>query len=619
MECRNITIIQTYFSYCTFLFICISVSGCSSTPPKLVLSDNFSAPATPDELSCPETEQNRCAISSPIHDLIDEQTGQVNHLTILDIGEQALEARIHIIRSARESIELQTYIWANDETGNLIFTELLDAARRGVKVRIIADQLYSVRSAENAAKVATLHTNLQVKLYNPLLQESTSSGLDSVKGVFLDFNNLNHRMHNKVLVVDGNIGIVGGRNIENKYYDQDPHFNFIDREVLVVGPVVNKMQVSFDQYWNDPITVFLHQLKDVNQYLFTDGVQNNLSQLSMLELAIFDELSNRASDYNYIKERFIDTSFRAANVNFTADRPQKPFIKDEEKDRQTINELVDVINSAQQSLLMQTPYFILSNPAYNFLNKKRDERPGIKYIAITNSLAAADHYFVYALGFKRKKRNIKTLGFQIHELKPIPGNIRELLPNYDELLSKEESVKQGTTLQTRTPDEYERFEPIPIVASGPRVSIHAKSMVVDGKIAVVGSHNFDPRSLEINTETTLTVYDETFAQAIEESIMRLKKPENSWIVAQKETVPVLGQVSGIFGSISRMLPIFDLWPFRYSSSFELKPEMSPVPSSHPEFYNNYNDVGQFPQCALGDKQLLTYLISGFGAVAEPQM
>jgi phosphatidylserine/phosphatidylglycerophosphate/cardiolipin synthase-like enzyme len=143
--------------------------------------------------------------------------------------------------------------------------------------------------------------------------------------------------------------------------------------------------------------------------------------------------------------------------------------------------------------------------------------------------------------------------------------------------------------------------------------------VIDGKISIVGSHNFDPRSVAINTEASLMVWDEAVARELTRSIRRATEPQNSWVIARRETVPLIGHVSGLLGSISRLLPFFDLWPFRYTSSFELADGREPVPRDDPRFYEHYRDVGQFPAVGLSAKRAQTRIISGFGVVFEPLM
>jgi len=155
--------------------------------------------------------------------------------------------------------------------------------------------------------------------------------------------------------------------------------------------------------------------------------------------------------------------------------------------------------------------------------------------------------------------------------------------------------------------------------AGLRAGIHQKSIVIDDTVAAVGSHNLDPRSTRINTEAMLFVRDRPFSQALRRSIMQATRPGNSWIVARQQQVPVLGHISGVFGSISRALPLFDVWPFRYTSSFELRNNESPLLPGEPGFYERYQDVGQFPGVELSPKEIATRPINAFGGLAEPHM
>jgi cardiolipin synthase C len=575
------------------------------------------------QLTCPVTDQNHCGIDSPLRDLADTLTkSEINNLhaaTILDIGIHSLEARLHLIRAARESIEIQTYIWASDEIGYLFAKELIAAAKRGVKVRIIGDQLYSGNDPENLAKLAQLHENFQVKLYNPLHQKATSSMMDAVKGVFLNFGNLNHRMHNKLMVFDGRIGITGGRNIENAYYNWDEEYNFLDRDVLVVGPVAKDMQESFNRYWLDPVTVELDQLSDVREHLFKDGKQQVLPELILSETNEFDEVIKKAIDSHYISKTFIDTSHSVSDIEFIADRPQKPFIKDEEADLSTTKNLRQNIENARSSMLMQTPYFIISDPAYKLFKKLRKDKPEINLTVSTNSLASIDQYIIYALSFKRKKRNVKELGFNIFELKPVPDDIEIMMPRYSKLANYKKIDNQEEDHDLEDPAGVDRYETVPVEIEGPRVGIHSKSIVIDGEVAVIGSHNFDPRGIGINTEVTLTIRDKAFASELSDSINQHIKPQNSWTIAKRLHIPVLSFITESLESVSRLLPVFDIWPFRYTTSFELRDGEQPVPPDHPEFYERYNNVGQFPGTTMSDDQLKTILVSGFGAIAEPLM
>ena len=154
---------------------------------------------------------------------------------------------------------------------------------------------------------------------------------------------------------------------------------------------------------------------------------------------------------------------------------------------------------------------------------------------------------------------------------------------------------------------------------GPRIGIHSKSLVIDEVVAVIGSHNFDPRSIGTNTEVTLTIRDKAFAKELSNSIRQYIAPQNSWTIAKRQHVPIIGYITETSETISQLLPVFDIWPFRYTTSFELRDGMQPVSIDDPDFYKHYEVVGQFPGTSLSDDQLKTILVSGFGAVAEPLM
>jgi cardiolipin synthase C len=159
-----------------------------------------------------------------------------------------------------------------------------------------------------------------------------------------------------------------------------------------------------------------------------------------------------------------------------------------------------------------------------------------------------------------------------------------------------------------------RNRPAPLISSGRRFGLHAKSLVIDDSFAMVGSHNFDPRSDHYNTEAGVIVYDQRFASELRASILRATEATNAWVIApRKPTIPVLGQISQMIGDISAKLPFFDLWPFRYATSYELKPNCPPMQPDNPDFSRCYTAVGDFPDVAISPKLLYTRLITAFGA------
>ena len=154
---------------------------------------------------------------------------------------------------------------------------------------------------------------------------------------------------------------------------------------------------------------------------------------------------------------------------------------------------------------------------------------------------------------------------------------------------------------------------MPLKRAGVRIGLHSKSMVVDEQIGIVGSHNFDPRSDEYNTESLVMVHDPVFATVLADSIRRDMEPGNAWVIAPKEELPVLGQLNYNLGKASEHLPIFDIWPFPYATSYELKPGCQPLPPADPGFLACYTPVGDFPEVNMTMKSIYTRIITVFGA------
>ena len=191
---------------------------------------------------------------------------------ILDRGPDALLARINLIRSARSSIDLQTYIFDEDDAGHLVIDELLAAARRGVRVRVLVDQLSALRKASTLAALSSQHVNLDVRLYNPVFNDSRLSYPHYLVASICCWRRLNQRMHSKMLLVDDVAAITGGRNYQDDYYDWDPVYNFRDRDVFVAGPVARDMAANFEAFWTSRRSVPAERLDDVGRTLLREGV-----------------------------------------------------------------------------------------------------------------------------------------------------------------------------------------------------------------------------------------------------------------------------------------------------------------------------------------------------------
>jgi phosphatidylserine/phosphatidylglycerophosphate/cardiolipin synthase-like enzyme len=535
----------------------------------------------------------------------------VHYVNLLERGEDSLLLRVHLIRNAQRSIEIQTFIFSEDDAGYLVLDELIKAARRGVKVRVIADQLFSLDDSKLYAALARAHVNFELRIYNPTFHKASTPPLEFAAGVLCCFWRFNQRMHDKMLLVDGVIGIVGGRNYEDRYYDWDNEFDYRDRDLLAIGPVGTVMRASFDTFWNSPYTVPLSRLRDVAGDILDAGIEAPRYEMhAYRNTARVAALSQRADDVDYIRTHFVDTALRVGRVDYFADVPGKP--EPAQAKRESTPELTALLRAAKSEIVLQTPYLVLSSTATRIFRDlhKRAQPPRI--VVSTNSLAATDAFYVYALSYKYKKRYLK-LGFEIYEFKPFPAEADAIVVDYDELGAAPAQPAKSARDRARS-----KYRNAPLKRVGVRLGLHAKSIVIDGEIVVIGSHNFDPRSEIYNTESGFIIYDRTLAARLRESILRDAATDNAWTIAKRPPSRFFGRINSAIANVSAALPIFDLWPFRYASSFEFDPagkgaECEPMRPGTANFYTCYTDVGDFPEVNLPLKTIYTRIVTAFGA------
>lgn len=262
---------------------------------------------------------------------------------------------------------------------------------------------------------------------------------------------------------------------------------------------------------------------------------------------------------------------------------------------------------------MQTPYLVMSRQARKVFRALHKKEHSPKIIISTNSLAATDAFPVYAMSHKYKRLYLRELGFQIHEFKPFPVSAPF---DMAAMMTDASSNKEGMPILGSGSSGSASGVP-PLKRAGVRVGLHAKSMVVDGHIAIVGSHNFDPRSDDFNTESLVIIPDKNFAQALAASIHRDMLPENAWTIAPRPKPPIFSGLNYNLGKLSEKLPIFDIWPFPYATSYELKDGCQPVPFTDKRFQDCYEQVGDFPEVDLPLKGIYTRMVTAFGAGLVP--
>jgi cardiolipin synthase C len=590
-----------------------------------------------------------CARPSPLLELgaranADSAPGAPRHYALLlEYGQDAMLARLDLIRGATRSIDLQTYIFDEDDAGHLFLDELVAAARRGVRVRLLVDQLSALREVETLAALSATHVNFEMRIYNPLLGRARINYPMYALAAACCWRRLNQRMHSKLLLVDGSVGVTGGRNYQNDYYDWNPTFNFRDRDILVAGPETVEMAASFEAFWNARLAVPVEQLNDVGRMLLRQGAPP-LPHQPFEDPHRVEAISRDADDAALVRERLVDAAIPVGAVQFIGDLPAK-HRSDRERAREAVLAspgLKSLIESAEHEVLLQTPYLVLSPPARAlFLQLRQREHPP-RIVVSTNSLAATDSFITYALSYKYKRRYLRDYGFEMYEYKPFPEdapldldatgavgiswnsdgsvNIVEPLRDEDRRGSGRRNLpleRENAALRYAGVGVNRR---VPLKRAGMRVGLHAKSLVVDERIGVVGTHNFDPRGDDYNTENAIVIEDPVFARALADSIRRDIAPANAWAIARRDKPPVLSGLGYSLGKASEHLPVFDLWPRRYATSYEFQPGPDcpqPLPPSDPGFRACYEPVGDFPEVNLGWRSLLTRIFTAFGAGLSP--
>ena len=644
--------------------LALLLASCATlSPAQRQKAAGIAEAARSTQVDCTRTDA--CALPSPLlqmaRDTLAASTPQTprHRALILDDAPDALLARVHLIRSAQRSIELQTYIFDEDDAAQLVLDELQAAAFRGVKVRILVDQLAALRKVETFAALAALHANLELRVYNPVLDRARLSLPMYAVAAACCWRQLNRRMHNKLLVVDGEVGIVGGRNYQDDYYDWGEDYNFRDRDLLLAGPVVRDMQANFEVFWASRRSVPAAQLGDVARYLRQHGAppppHHPYRRPERVRALLAD-----VGDAEVLRARFVQPAQAVQGVAFIADLPRKhrgdaePAGEGDGPPGLAGQELLGLIANARHEVLLQTPYLVLSKPAQQLFRRLHAEPAPPRVQVSTNSLAATDAFIAYAMSYKYKRRYLRDFGFQIHEFKPFPASapfelgatgaalwedadaaaavaapaasqLEATRPNLRDRRLAKRGLRSEPVSEAgrRSPFASSGGMPVRLKSAGLRMGLHAKSMVIDERVAVVGTHNFDPRGDVLNTESAVVIDDPAFARRLAASIRRDMAPENAWTIGRRPSAALLQGVSYTLARWSETMPIFDLWPRKYATSYDYvegpgcPSEPAPPSPFAADFLRCNHPVGDFPEVDIGLKWLGVRVFTAFGSGLSP--
>ena len=407
-------------------------------------------------------------------------------------GVEAFALRALSARRAGRSLDIQYYIWKDDLTGRLLVHELVDAAERGVRVRLLLDDL-DARAKDFALGALDAHPNIEVRVFNPFASRRGLAGklLELVTG----FSRINHRMHNKIFIVDNRFAITGGRNIGDEYFAANDHMNFFDLDLVLLGPAVLASSDTFDAYWNSAAVWPLAALKRASV---------DTKELRALRTRADAELE-RARSSSYVRSLAGDDALQRVlhhglPVHWTrhwqvlADDPLKSIQKDCAFERSAVLRALDAaMSSARSAVTLVSPYFVPGAAGTESFGKRAGA--GLEIVILTNSLAATDVAAVHG-GYAKYRRALIASGVRLWELKPDPTSSR-LRPS---------------------------------LFGSSNASLHTKAALFDRRHLFVGSFNLDPRSVTLNCEQGVLVDDAELSCEVADLLTQKMGRDLAWRV-----------------------------------------------------------------------------------------
>jgi len=409
---------------------------------------------------------------------------------LIDEGVDGFVARARYARRAAQTVDVQYFIAQADNSGSLLIGILLDAADRGVRVRVLLDDYHGTLSDE-MIELLDNHPNVEVRLFNPFSQRGSISLARTFELLF-NLGHLSRRMHNKLFIVDNSIAVIGGRNLGDEYFNGESEYEFDDLDVFAVGPVVRQASESFDVYWNSDLAVPFGALVDVR--LSSSEIERRRGDLVARNRRTLDSSDFmrrvRASTMDAETEGGVMPELIWAKGEVLFDPPDKILQDPLEAKSQIRQRLRELRENLQHELLVLTPYYVPGPRGVEMADGLRER--GVRLGIVTNSLAATDVPAVHS-GYQRYRQALLQSGVELYEVKP-----------------NEKSRSR-------------RF-----ASSASLAALHAKTSVFDRKVVFIGSMNIDPRSSRLNTEVGVLIESAELAARVAEMWEQLASPAGSY-------------------------------------------------------------------------------------------
>jgi len=479
MKCMNIV-------YPALLSILISVllSACSTVPADYNVTPTY---------AYTDAETRKTTLAAEAQKVLGDRADE-SAMYLVAEGTEAFLTRMALLKLAERSVDVQYFIWKSDLIGKLLFNGLLEAADRGVRVRILLDDLTLDSATVDNLYALDQHKNIEIRIYNPV---STTG--HRVMGAILNPARANRRMHNKSFTVDSQYTIVGGRNIETNYFSANERSNYADLDIISTGPVVKDVNKQFDIYWNSrlavPVNVFEHnqtkedELAAAREELieFAKSKEDSVYALDLKNSEMFQRILNGIKGINR------DSLYRG-KATVVYDDPDKTLGKSANETVYMTTLMRPHIEIIEQSLELISPYFVPGVEGTQYMADM--VKRGINVRVITNSLSSTDGVMAQS-GYARSRIALLKAGVELYELKA--------------------KAKSKASRSLRRSAEA-------------KSALHAKTYIFDRKEVYIGSFNFDPRSAKINTELGIVCAIPEMAEFIAETMFDEKLAETTYRV-----------------------------------------------------------------------------------------
>ena len=445
------------------------LSGCTSLPENKHRTASYTVPDTSETTLAKAVLKQRKINSASVSD---------SGMHLLKNGLDAFVARAALARVAERSLDVQYYLFHSDLSGSLLFYELWKAAERGVRVRVLLDDM-DLDGKDRILAILNSHPNLEIRVFNPFIR-----GKFRATQYVFQFGSVTRRMHNKAFIADNHFAILGGRNIGDEYFDAAPNLAFGDLDVSLIGAAVNQTSNAFDLYWNSRLSYPVEKLSNEVSVESLQTIRKNFK--TYIE-------NNGSSDYSKaLDESDLVELIRRDAINYhwghakiIYDHPEK--ILAERKERTKFNlmpQLRPYTDAIKEELIVVSPYFIPGNNGVAFFKSLVEK--GIKIRVLTNSLASNDVPIVHS-GYSKYRKQLLESGVELYEL-----DITTLGPNFKNKPSRKNRLGHSVA----------------------KVSLHAKYFVIDREQAFIGSLNLDPRSTIENTEIGTIIESPSLAREL---------------------------------------------------------------------------------------------------------